>query len=178
MLPAWLYLATLFAAGWFCCRCTGTYDPPPCTKCTDDNDHVAVKPISVGNGYCVCNTYFNTTWICARQSGNACKWARAVSFTPPLAPCGTYGSYAVWAEVMEVALGGKIGWKAGISFSGYIDGSLRSGYIRWIWNSGASSDIDCTATQTLGYELHYDPADIYGAFSMCSGHSSTTCQVN
>ena len=31
MVTPWLYLSTLFSAGWFYCRCN-PYDPPPCSE--------------------------------------------------------------------------------------------------------------------------------------------------
>jgi hypothetical protein len=156
-------------------RCCG-YDPPPCASCSDDDAYVSVRPSGIGNAWCYCTYYFNTTFICQRISTNACRWSQALD-PGVFGPCGAHSIYNMFAEVATLP-SGNLGWRARIAYRQPLGGGGAVGWIEWTWDSGGTTPFDCTATRTLTYSAHYDPPVIYGVYTLCSNHTTSTCQVN
>lgn len=169
MLPAWLYLATLFAAGWFCCRCQAPYDPPPCGICTADDDAMSITIAGLSNGtYCTGCAYFNATFILARQSGNACLWQRQATYYH----CGPYlAIHKMTVIATTLAPGTSKGFIAGLEATYFLSGIGHVEYTRRRWNSGSASSFDCTATRVTSSYLYLQD-------SGCDGWSTATITIN
>jgi len=169
MLPAWLYLATLFAAGWFCCRCQTPYDPPPCGICSADDNAMSITIAGLSNGtYCSGCSFFNATFVLARTAGNACKWEK----TGYGGNCGGLGEYYIMNVLATVlSPGSNYGFRAAVEARYAQGGSVHPEYVTRRYNSGAATPFDCTATRTTTLYTYLQDAG-------CDGWSTATITIN
>jgi hypothetical protein len=168
MIPTWLYLATLFCAGWFCCRCQTPFDPPPCGICTADSDALSITIAGLSNATCSGCAFFNATFILPRTAGNACKWQK----TGIGGNCNTLGQpYIMSVLAGTLSPSSNVGFHAGVQVSSYYSGTMNIEYTNRRWNSGSTADFDCTATRvTSAYTYLQDTG--------CNGWSTATITIN
>lgn len=166
MTAAWLLTFWLFAVGWFCC-CAST-EGHACTRCIGDSGPASASVTFGGivDGACNCDT-INTTYI-VPADGTDCTY---------------YGSYSVdgtctvfiWATLLTI--GTNYGWQVEIHVACNSMNCVQD-IVKWRWDSGAGTQLDCSAARTLAFYSHTTFGTL-GPFTCDqAAWSSTTCQVN
>lgn len=162
-----MFLCVVALAAWFPC-CT-PYDPPPCAKCSADDDAMSITIAGLSNGtYCSGCSFFNATFVLARSSGDACKWVK----TGYGGNCGGVGEYYVMTVLATVlSPGTNYGFLAGLEARYQQGGTIHIEYVNRRWNSGVASAFDCTATRTTTLYTYLQDAG-------CNGWSTATIEIN
>lgn len=160
-----------FSVGRPCCG-----KPPPCAKCSADDDIVPVTLANWDDYACDC-VWLNATFLLPRRAGNACKWQ--VMGIRECVGGGGYGMYmglwwGIYAEVFDYLSGSALrkAWRVRVDIGSGSASYL--GFIEFRWYNVDGLPFDCTATRILAYYSHAQIFPLCLPFDL----SDVTCQVN
>ena len=177
----WLLSLPIFAMvlkSWYPWCCCDFEDPPPCQYCTADADTVSLSIAGASDDACnLCNEGVNSTYILRRSLTGACGWGKilyggACNATPSL---DVY-TFKMALSVNPLYPSPNIGWSLTLELTGYLYslGGIYMDVAVYRWNSGGTSDIDCTASRSLtNFSYTPDPTR-----SPCANFGALTVSIN
>lgn len=161
-----------FSPGCNCC-----YSDPPCSRCSADNDPMAVTFTGFTDARCFCS-FLNSTFLvergCIGVGENDCCWSVSGVET-----CEYYSSethYTITATINDIAPT-TVRFDVELDLTVYVSGAIWT-HTKTIWRLDVASapPVDCTLTRTLAFNQYQTFP--FGTRHACSNHSATTCQLN
>ena len=153
---------------WYPCCCP--YDPPPCSNCTADLDNVQVEISGITADLCYNCPDLDGTYTLTRTGANACIWTGRW-YSDCYLPGGYRLGIDITLESRPLTPSSNKGWVMTINIG--VPGTWVD-VVTYRWNSGSSSDFDCTTTRSLTYYAHVpDPFN-----PVCDGYTALTITVN
>jgi hypothetical protein len=158
---------------WFPC-CGGA--SPPCVHCSTDDSTVTATFGNITDDNCAACDTFNASWVLDRDDINMCVWEKYGVLN-----CGgSTGtlSYRIVAWVTFDADAHKIWWCNLLYYHSSWMLYWPAEKYTFKYDSGSSSTMDCTATQTLTFISYQSPFWPTYDYRQCYYSGTPTCQLN